>query len=82
MITSAPPKIARMANQIARFMESRPPEGRATGLAAHINDYWEPRMRRQLLALIDAGGEGLVPMVIEAAPMIRPPPPEVQAINP
>lgn len=66
-------KIARMANQIATFMESKPHEEGLAGLALHINDFWEPRMRRQLFALIDAGGEGLRPLVIEAADRIRRP---------
>ncbi len=66
-------KLVYMANQIAKFMESKPlDEGRA-GLAAHLNDYWEPRMRAHLFEVIDAGGEGLRPLVIEAAPMIRRP---------
>jgi len=66
-------KITRMANQIATFMESKP---HAEGLelcAAHINDFWEPRMRRELFAILDAGGEGLRPLVIEASAQIRRP---------
>lgn len=65
-------KITRMANDIARFMETR--GDAAQGLAAHINDFWEPRMRRELFALLAAGGQGLRPVVIEAAPLIRPAP--------
>jgi len=68
-------KLAYMANQIARFMESRPHDEAVAGLAAHINDFWEPRMRSQILALIDAGGAGLRPLVREAAPLIRRPVP-------
>lgn len=66
-------KIARMANQIATFMETKPHAEGVTLLAAHINDFWEPRMRRQLFELIDAGGAGLRPLVLEAAPSIRRP---------
>ena len=46
-------KIIRMANQIARFMESKPhaEEGLA-GLASHINDFWEPRMRTKLFRAV------------------------------
>ena len=66
-------KLVVMANQIAKFMESKPEAEGTAGLAAHINDFWEPRMRRQLFALIDAGGEGLRPMVLAAAPQIRRP---------
>ncbi len=66
-------KIARMANQIAQFMETKPREEGLSGLAAHINDFWEPRMRSQLFALLDKGGAGLRPLVIEAAGRIRRP---------
>ena len=50
-------KIVRMANDIAKFMESKPHAEGVSMLAAHINDFWEPRMRRQLFAVLDAGGE-------------------------
>jgi formate dehydrogenase subunit delta len=66
-------KIARMANQIALFMETKPHAEGVAGLASHINDFWEPRMRRQLFELIDAGGTGLRPLVMDAAPSIRRP---------
>ena len=69
-------KIIRMANQIALFMESKPHEEGVSGLAGHINDFWGPPMRAELFALIAAGGEGLRPLVIEAAPQIRPAPVE------
>jgi len=66
-------KIARMANDIAKFMESKPHDEGVTLLASHINDFWNPRMRRQLFDLIDAGGAGLRPLVLEAAAGIRRP---------
>ncbi len=66
-------KIIRMANQIAQFMESKPHEEGVTGLASHINDFWEPRMRRQFFDLLDGGAEGFRPLVVEAAAMIRRP---------
>jgi formate dehydrogenase subunit delta len=66
-------KIARMANDIAKFMESKPHDEGVAGLASHVNDFWEPRMRKQLFELIDAGGAGLRPLVLEAAARIRRP---------
>jgi len=66
-------KIVRMANDIAKFMESKPHAEGVALLASHINDFWEPRMRRQLFAVIDAGGEGLRPLVHDAAGAIRRP---------
>jgi len=66
-------KIIRMANQIGTFFDSKPrPEGVA-GVAEHINKFWEPRMRRHLFEVIDRGGEGLKPIVLEASATIRRP---------
>ena len=66
-------KLVYMANQIAKFMESKPHDEGVTGLASHINDFWEPRMRRALFEVIDAGGHGLRPLVLDAAAQIRRP---------
>lgn len=66
-------KLITMANQIARFMESKPHAEAREGLASHINDFWEPRMRRHLFEMLDAGGAGLRPLVLDAAPLIRRP---------
>ena len=66
-------KLVHMANQIALFMESKPHDEGVQGVASHINDFWEPRMRRQLFDLIDAGGAGLRPLVMEAANAIHRP---------
>lgn len=66
-------KIVRMANDIAKFMESKPHAEGMSLLASHINDFWEPRMRRQLFQLLDAGGAGLRPLVLDAAGAIRRP---------
>lgn len=66
-------KIIRMANQISMFMETRPKAEGIEGLASHINDFWEPRMRRQFFELLDSGAEGFRPLVREAAGKIRRP---------
>jgi formate dehydrogenase subunit delta len=66
-------KLIYMANQIAKFMESKPHDQGLEGLASHINDFWEPRMRRHLFEVLDAGGNGLRPLVLDAATMIRRP---------
>lgn len=66
-------KLIYMANQIAKFMESKPHDEGVTLLASHVNDFWEPRMRRQLFEVVDAGGAGLRPLVLEAAPLIKRP---------
>ena len=66
-------KLIIMANQIAKFMESKPHDEGVSGLANHINDFWEPRMRRHLFEMLDAGGAGLRPLVLDAATQIRRP---------
>lgn len=68
-------KLIRMANQIALFMETKPHDEGVATLASHINDFWEPRMRRKFFELVDGGGEGFRPLVIEAATQIRRPEP-------
>ncbi|TCL72723.1 formate dehydrogenase subunit delta [Rhizobium sp. BK251] len=68
-------KLIYMANQIATFFLTQPEAERAQGVATHINKFWEPRMRRQLFEHIDAGGEGLKPLVLEAAAKIHRPEP-------
>ena len=52
--------LVRMANDIGNFFASGPDRAAAVaGIAKHIRRYWEPRMRRQIYAHLDAGGEGL-----------------------
>jgi len=68
----SPEKMIYMANQIAIFFESKKPAEAVEGTASHINDFWEPRMRKQLFDHIASGGQGLRPLVLQAAPKIRP----------
>jgi formate dehydrogenase subunit delta len=72
-------KIVRMANQIGTFFESKPHDEGVHGVAEHINKFWEPRMRRHFFEIFDAGGEGLKPIVLEAAPQVRRPSQHVTA---
>jgi formate dehydrogenase subunit delta len=66
-------KLVRMANQIATFFRSKPHEEGVAGVAEHINKFWEPRMRRHLFEVLDGGGSGLDPLVLEASATIRRP---------
>lgn len=46
--------LVRMANQIGAFFEAMPDRPEALeGIALHIKKFWDPRMRRQLLAYMD-----------------------------
>ncbi|MFM0690526.1 formate dehydrogenase subunit delta [Paraburkholderia strydomiana] len=59
-----------MANRIGDFFDSMPDREEAvTGVADHIRRFWEPRMRRALLASLDnpdAGGIAMSAIVREA----------------
>ena len=60
-------KLIKMANQIGDFFESMPdPVEAEEGIATHIKKFWEPRMRREFLALLDEGDTGVSPIVREA----------------
>ncbi|MFD9899320.1 formate dehydrogenase subunit delta [Mesorhizobium sp. UC22_110] len=75
-VASTREKLVRMANQIATFFHSKPREEGIAGVAEHINKFWEPRMRRQMFEMIDAGGKGFDELVLAASPLIRRPAPE------
>jgi formate dehydrogenase subunit delta len=68
----SPEKMIHMANQIAKFFESKPHAEGVTGVADHINAYWEPRMRLQFFDLIQTNAHDFRPLVAEAAPSVRP----------
>ncbi len=73
-------RLIRMANQIATFFASQPAAERVEGVAAHINKFWEPRMRRRFLQLVETGADGLLPLVVEASAKIRPPQPVASSV--
>ena len=53
-------RLVDMVNDIANFFASEPDHAvGVAGVAGHIRRYWEPRMRKQILAHLDAGGHGL-----------------------
>ena len=59
--------LVKMANQIATFFEAMPDRPAALAeMAQHIKRFWEPRMRHELLAHADNGGEGLSAVAFEA----------------
>lgn len=65
--------LVRMANRIGEFFSALPDHAEACdGVATHLRRYWEPRMRRQILALIDRGeAPGLTSLVREALVLHR-----------
>ncbi len=68
----APEKLARMANQIAIFFRTRTKDEAIEGIANHLSDFWEPRMRAQFFELVASQPALFDPLVREAAPKVRP----------
>jgi formate dehydrogenase subunit delta len=61
--------LIEMANRIGEFFESMPDHDEAlAGISDHIRKFWEPRMRRTILAALDnpAACEPMLPIVREA----------------
>ena len=57
------PKLVYMANQIGRFFASQGEAEAVSGVEDHLRRFWDPRMRREILAFAQGGGEGLEPAV-------------------
>lgn len=60
--------LVQMANRIGSFFEAMPDRAEAIeGIALHIQRYWEPRMRRELLSCIDGGRADGLSAIVRAA---------------
>jgi formate dehydrogenase subunit delta len=66
-------KLVYQANQIAAFFHTQAKDSAAAGVANHINMFWEPRMRVKFFAILEQENNGLDPLVIEAAELVRKP---------
>jgi len=62
----SPDRLIYMANQIGKFFHSQGHDKAVAGVAEHIKKFWDPRMRKAIFALLDAGGAGLDPDVRDA----------------
>ncbi len=67
----SPDKLVSMANQIGKFFATQPGDKAAAGIADHIRSFWDPRMRQTIFAHLDAGGQGLDPLVRQALESLR-----------
>ncbi|QUD87164.1 formate dehydrogenase subunit delta [Phenylobacterium montanum] len=55
-------KLVMMANQIATFFASQRHADPVEGVRNHLRLFWEPRMRKAIIAHLQGGGEGLDPV--------------------
>jgi formate dehydrogenase subunit delta len=55
-------RLVAMANDIAAFFDSEPDKDTAAeAVRFHLRRFWDPRMRREIIAHVRAGGQGLSP---------------------
>jgi len=68
-------RLVAMANDIAAFFDSETDKAVATeGVRFHISRFWDPRMRREIIAHVAAGGDGMCATAMNAVKALAPPP--------
>ncbi|MGR9115729.1 MAG: formate dehydrogenase subunit delta [Gammaproteobacteria bacterium] len=59
--------LVKMANNIGAYFQSEPDRDVAiTGIEQHLKNFWEPRMRNQIIDYLKQGGNELMDIVAEA----------------
>ena len=61
-----PEYMVHTANQIALFFASYPHDEAVAGVTDHLQKFWEPRMRKQIIEYVAHGGGGLHELALEA----------------
>lgn len=59
-------RLAYMANQIGLFFQSQKPETAVAGIQDHLMKFWDPRMRKAIIAELAEGRIQLDPLVRDA----------------
>lgn len=59
-------KLAYMANQIGRFFESQKQDTAVAAIEDHLRKFWDPRMRKAIVAQLADGSIHLDPPVRQA----------------
>lgn len=59
-------KLAYMANQIGRFFQSQKQDTAVAGIEEHLRKFWDPRMRKAIVAQLADGSIQLDPLVRQA----------------
>jgi len=62
----SPDRLVYMANQIGKYFASQHGADPAVGIADHLKKYWDPRMRKEIIAHAGHDGAGLDPVVLRA----------------
>jgi formate dehydrogenase subunit delta len=64
-------RLVYMANQIGKFFAAQGDDAAVAGIAEHLKKFWDPRMRREIIAHLEAGGAGLDPNTRAAIERLR-----------
>ena len=66
-----PAQLSKMVNDIAAFFASESGEEKAIiDVAGHMQRFWDPRMRREIVAHYARGGEGLSELSMKAVAVL------------
>lgn len=64
-------RLVAMANDIAAFFDAESDKAvAAEGVRFHLTRFWDPRMRREIVAHVQGGGEGLTPTAKSAVQLL------------
>jgi len=63
----------RLINKVVVHFGYLPSEQAAGEVAKHVKNFWDPRMRRRLFDLVDAGAGDFEPVALAAAALLRSP---------
>jgi formate dehydrogenase subunit delta len=66
-------KLVYKLNQVGRFHAHMSAAQAEAGIAEHVQQFWDPRMRAQIFAHLDQGGAGLDPLPRAALQHLRAP---------
>jgi formate dehydrogenase subunit delta len=64
-------KLAMMANQIGAFFKGQGEAQAPAAIADHLKKFWDPGMRKDIVAHLDAGGAGLDPLVRRGVELLK-----------
>ena len=67
-----PEKLVTMANQIAKFFAAQGHDRALPQITDHLEKFWDPRMRKQIIGHVASGGAGLDPLALEAVKAMKP----------
>ncbi len=63
---SSTDRLVMMANQISRALAHGGEEKAVEATAAHLRQFWDPRMRSAIAEHVERGGAGLDPCALKA----------------